>query len=312
MSVYPALNSRTTIGSGAGTILFGGSGFLGPYILANHPGMISVGRRPPPTANRHIPIHSLADLSALDDVDFERVIFIIGNTDHHSLEEATLLRDQPNAFDYHTLPLIQTLEQLKSRPLKKFIYFSSVLLYDENRLTLPVSEAAPIDPYKNRYTMSKYLGEELCRFYAQWTPIITVRMSNLYGPTRLQRYDLIPVVSRQLLKEGRAEIWSRRPSRDFIYVEDAARAIVQLLFTDYSGVVNLGTGIVTPVSKVIDILQEISGCPISDRDLPVSGPMAFQCDPTLVFGLIDWRPQVSIEEGVRRTFEQMKAWSLAE
>ena len=70
---------------GKGTILFGGSCFLGPYILENHPDIISVGRTAPPTANRHIHVDSLSNLDALRDVEFDKVIYIIGNTDHHDL-----------------------------------------------------------------------------------------------------------------------------------------------------------------------------------------------------------------------------------
>ena len=62
-------------------LLFGGSGFMGPSILDRNPAMISVGRTPPPTSNRHIAVENLDDLSALDEVDFDRVIYIIGNTD---------------------------------------------------------------------------------------------------------------------------------------------------------------------------------------------------------------------------------------
>ena len=88
--VCPRLIEEFDASLGAGTLLFGGSGFLGPYILQNYPEMISVGRTPPPTANRHIPIRSLENLDALDDVDFDRVIYIIGNTDHHDLEKETI------------------------------------------------------------------------------------------------------------------------------------------------------------------------------------------------------------------------------
>ncbi|HUG37738.1 MAG TPA: hypothetical protein VML54_12345, partial [Candidatus Limnocylindrales bacterium] len=149
------MSARSSRSSGAGTILFGGSGFLGPFILGRAPDMISVGRRPPSTPNRHVTVASLADLGALRDVPFDRVIFIVGHTDHHRLEAERLPRDEPNAFDYHLTPLVQTLEQLKDRPLRKFMAFSTILLYDERRLTLPVSEHAPIDPYRNRYVLSK-------------------------------------------------------------------------------------------------------------------------------------------------------------
>lgn len=296
-------------GAGAGTVLFGGSGFLGPYILRMCPEMISVGRNPPPTPNRHIAVSSLADLDALKDVAFDKVVYIIGNTDHHNLEKESLPRGEPTAFDYHLVPLVQTLEQLKQRPIRKFIHFSSILLYDDKKITLPVSEHAPIDPYKNRYVLSKYLAEEASKFYARWMPVITVRLSNIYGPTPLVRYDLIHVLCRTLLAEGRARVWSTKPERDFIYVEDVAAAVVKLLDSDYTGTLNLGTGAMTPVGRVVDLLRELSGCPIEDRDVAVQGPMRFQCDMTTLNGIVDWRPRVDVEEGVRRTWEAMRSYA---
>ena len=303
--------SNTNVDTGKGTILFGGSGFLGPYILENYPDVISVGRTPPPTANRHIQVDSLADLGVLSDEKFDNVIFIIGNSDHYNMEKENLSPGEPTAFDYHLLPLIQTMEQLKHYPIKKFIHFSSVLIYDENKVTLPVSENSPINPYKNRYVMSKYLGEEACKFYAKWIPIINVRLSNIYGPTPLERFDLIHVLIHQLFEKGEGKVWTTKPSRDFIYIEDAAHAIVKLLKTDYTGTLNLGTGTQTSVREVVDILQEISGCPITDSDQPVSGPMRFRCDMTTINRLINWKPQYSTEDGVRRTYELMKSWRKA-
>lgn len=293
---------------GAGVILFGGSGFLGPYILERCPRMISVGRTPPPTANRHIHIDSLDNLDALAGVDFDKVIYIIGNTDHYNMEKETIPRGEPTAFDYHVIPFIRVMEQLKHRPISKFIHFSTTLLYDEHRVTLPVSEHAPINPYKNRYVLSKYLSEEACKFYARWTPIINVRFCNLYGPTPLERFDLIHKLIHQLLDHGRGQVWTTRPARDFIYVEDAAAAIIQLLDADYTGTVNLGTGVMTTVKRVVEILAELSGCPITDLEQEVAGPLRFQCDMTTLNRIIDWRPQFSMAEGIARTWEMMKRW----
>src|SRR3989338_7688310 len=61
------------------TILFGGSGFLGPIILEKYPNIISVGRTPPPSyvKNMHIPIN-MDHLEALDSLEFDKVIFVIG------------------------------------------------------------------------------------------------------------------------------------------------------------------------------------------------------------------------------------------
>jgi nucleoside-diphosphate-sugar epimerase len=294
--------------TGKGAILFGGSGFLGPYILGKCPEMVSVGRTAPPTANRHIHVDSLADLSALERETFDKVVFIIGNTDHHAMEREDIPRGEPTAFDYHVTPLLQAMEQLKRFPITKFIHFSTILMYDERRITLPVSEHAPIDPYKNRYVLSKYLAEEACKFYAHWLPIINVRFSNLYGPTPLRRYDLIHVLVNQLLDEGHGRVWSTKPRRDFIHADDAAEAIVDLLDADYTGTVNLGTGTMTPVGHVVSLLEELSGCPIDVQDVPVEGFMEFRCDMTTLERIVDWRPRISIEDGVRDTFETMRSY----
>lgn len=293
---------------GARTILFGGSGFLGPYILERNPEMVSVGRTPPPTANRHIQVDSFEDLDPLRDEDFDKVIYIIGNTDHHNLEKEHVPRGEPTAFDYHVVPFLQAMEQLKAYPIKQLIHCSTILIYDDARITLPVSEHSPTDPYKNRYVFSKHLAEEACRFYSRWVPIINVRMSNLYGPTPLQRYDLIHLLCRQLLTAGRADVWSTKPERDFIYAEDAAEAMVALLDADYTGTLNLGTGTMTSVGRVVELLEELSGCPIADLGKEVGGPMRFRCDTTTLERLVPWRPRYDIEAGVRSTFETMRKY----
>jgi nucleoside-diphosphate-sugar epimerase len=300
--------STASVTDGKGTVLFGGSGFLGPCILERCPEMISVGRNPPVTPNRHIHIDTLADLRALHGIEFDKVIFIIGNTDHHTLEKEQLDLDEPNAYDYHLLPLLRAMEQLKHRKLTKFIHFSSILIYDEKRITLPVSEHAPINPYRNRYVLSKYLAEEACKFFAQWIPIINCRFCNLYGPTPLERYDLIHLLARKLLREGKAEIWSAAPERDFIYADDAAEAIIRLLDCDYTGTLNLGSGAMTSVGRIVEIFRELTGCEISVLDRPVPGPMKFVADMTTINRIIDWQPRISIEEGVQRVYEKTREW----
>jgi len=59
------------------TVLFGGSGFLGPIILEKYPDIISVGRTSPPSyvKNRHIRIDNLDNLKSLDDEIIDNVIF---------------------------------------------------------------------------------------------------------------------------------------------------------------------------------------------------------------------------------------------
>ena len=67
------------------TILFGGSGFLGPNILKRYPELICVGRSKPPfyVKNKFIRLNKFDDINKLNKIKFDRVIFLIGNSDHH-------------------------------------------------------------------------------------------------------------------------------------------------------------------------------------------------------------------------------------
>lgn len=273
--------------------------------------MISVGRTKPTAPNEHIPIESIADLRALSGRRFERVIFAVGNSDRPGLDREDVPAGEPNAYHYHTLPLLDVFEQIKAYPIRSFVRFSTIHVYDMSRATLPVGEDAPIDPYRSRHAFSNHLGDEACRFYSQRFPIVNVRLSNMYGPSRARRYDLIDAIITQILAAGRAEVMSLEPERDFIYADDVADAALLLSNVEQTCTVNVGSGEATSVRRIVEILRDVSGCPITSLDRAVDGPMRFQCDVRAIERLTGWRPRVSIDDGLRRTYAQMKTWRSA-
>jgi len=287
------------------TILFGGSGFLGPIILEKYPDIISIGRSPIPAdlKNKHIVLDNLDDFAAIDHIDFDKVIFLIGSSNHH------VINTKPSmGIEYNVLPLKKILFYLQKRKIEKFICFSTILLYDVKRMKLPVDETQSINPYVNDYVFSKYLSEELVKFYSDKIPSIIVRFSNIYGPTRLIRPDLVPTLIQKALSLNEVTVWNTKPVRDFLYIADAADAIIKLLDTSYTGVVNLGTGKSVSVARIVDIIEELSGKKIKNLDKPVSGPMNFICDISLVKKLTGWKPRYSIEEGLRETYGTMRQY----
>lgn len=288
------------------TILLGGSGFLGPIILDKYPDIISVGRTPPPSYinNRHVPIESLEDLRALDSIEFDKVIFLVGSSNHH------LINSSPSmGLDYNVMPLKKALYYFQQRRLKKFVCFTTILLYDVDKMSVPVNEKQPINPYINDYVFSKFLSEEIVKFYKKSVPSIVIRITNIYGPTKLIRPDLVPTLIQNLLSPNEVTVWSKKPVRDFLFLEDASDAIMRLMDTEYTGVVNLGSGESVSVGKVAEILEGISGRKIVDLGKDVSGPMNFRCDNSLVKSLTDWSPKHTVEEGLRLTYERMKEWA---
>ncbi len=288
------------------TVLFGGSGFLGPIILEKYPDIISIGRSALPSnlKNKHVHLPSLDDLAILDSLDFDKVIFLVGSSNHHIINTKPTM-----GIEYNVLPLKKILFYLQKRKIKKFICFSTILLYDVNKMKLPVDEAQPIDPYINDYVFSKYLSEELVGYYASKIPSIIARFSNIYGPTRLIRPDLVPTLIQQALSSNEVTVWNTKPVRDFLYTPDAADAIVKLLDTDYTGPVNLGTGQSVSVGRIAEIIEKLSGKKIKDLGKPVSGPMNFVCDISRVKSLTGWEPKHTIKEGLRETYEIMRQYS---
>ena len=97
------------------TILFGGSGFFGPIILKKYPKIISVGRSKPPTEikNKHIQISNLNNLKKLDKIKFDKVIFLIGSSNHHIINKNISI-----GIKYNFEPMIKIMEYLKNRKIK--------------------------------------------------------------------------------------------------------------------------------------------------------------------------------------------------
>ena len=289
------------------TVLFGGSGFFGPVILKKDKNILSVGRKKPPLEleNKHINLDSLDDLSILDAIDFDKVIFLIGNSNHHEINLKTTM-----GVDFNLYPLVKILSYLKKRKIKKFICFTTILLYDQKKMTLPVDESQSINPYINDYVFSKFLSEQIVHFYKDSIPSIIVRLSNIYGYTELRRPDLVPTIMQDIFSKGKdsVTIWSDIPKRDFIFTEDAADAVLKLLNVDYTGTLNLGTGEMRSIKEITNIIENLSGKKIISENKDVSGPLEFSTNISKIKEITGWKPQFSLEEGLKKTYNIMKKY----
>jgi len=286
------------------TILFGGSGFLGNIFLREHPNIISVGRKEPGQGrdnSKHI-YCTMDDLSPLDNIDFENVIFLVGNSNHHQINSSCMM-----GIEYNVIPLKKILHYLKKsgKKINKFVCFTSILLYGSEPKGRPVHEKDKIYPFQNEYIFSKYLAEQVYEFYKKDIPIINVRLCNIYGDTSLIRPDLVPTLVYDSIKNDSPTVWNKSPKRDFIFTVDAASAIVKLLDTKFTGYINVGSGQTYSVGDITDIISRLSGKDINSLDIPVDGVMEFNTDISLLKTLIDWEIKHSLEQGLNKTYKVM-------
>ncbi len=285
------------------TLLFGGSGFFGPVILSKNPDIISVGRTKPPIEckNKHIQLNDLNQINILDDLEFDKVIFLIGSSNHHEINLKNNM-----GIDLNVYPLNTALSYFEKRKIKKFMCFTTILLYDQAKFKLPVGENQEINPFINKYVFSKYLSEQIVNYFSKTVPSIIVRLSNIYGATRLRRPDLIPTIMQDIFEKEKISIWNNQPKRDFIFTEDAADAVLKLIESKFEGIINLGTGKMSSLKEICEIIERLSGKKIISENKVVTGPMEFVTDISKITELTGWIPKHDITSGLKKTYEMMK------
>ena len=98
-------------------------------------------------------------------------------------------------------------------------------------------------------------------------------------------------------------------TRDYVYVEDVARANLLAAERRHDGALNVGTGVETDVNRIYRVLADAAGVPGAALHGPAKpGEQRRSCiDPAAAGRLLGWRAEVSLEEGLRRTLEWFRA-----
>ncbi len=92
-------------------------------------------------------------------------------------------------------------------------------------------------------------------------------------------------------------------TRSICYVDDTVRGILAMAGSGHAGPVNIGNPDELSMLRLAQWIVELTGSasPIEFIDLPVDDPKVRRPDTTRAESLLDWRPQVASEEGLRRT-----------
>lgn len=183
----------------------------------------------------------------------------------------------------------------------RMIYCSSYV-YGIPRF-LPVSEEHPIAP-ANPYAHSKWLAEELCRFYAANFGVdsAVLRPFNIYGPGQDERFLPAQLVT-QAVRSGRVQVQDLAPRRDYLYLEDFVEGCLAVLAARPRGfsIFNLGSGSSASVSEVIEALERSLGREILIESNNTPRPNEIP-DVVAACSLVQsgkWRPTTSLEQGLR-------------
>jgi CDP-glucose 4,6-dehydratase len=201
----------------------------------------------------------------------------------------------------------------RSRGLGRVVVASSDKAYGAHD-ELPYREDFALRPTAP-YEASKAAADLIARsFWGSYgLPVAVTRFANVYGGGDTNFSRLIPETVSAVLDGRRPVLRSDgSPERDFLYVEDAARAYLAIADAldrdDVRGeAFNAGSGRPHRVGEVVELIAGLAGTGV-EPEIRGSGSPSGEIDrqfvdPAKIRAVVGWEPRVDLEEGLRRTIE---------
>lgn len=212
-------------------------------------------------------------------------------------------------FNINVLGNLNLLQATKHFGIKRYLYVSSTEVYGEAP-TEKVREDSDLLPL-NTYAVSKLASDRLCfTFHKEHSvPVMCARIFNAYGPRETEPY-VIPEIIAQLDKGNVVQLGNLKAERDFTYVHDTARWLIELLKSDapFGEAVNVGSDVCYSVEMLARKIAATMGVknleirvdPMRMRRLDIQ---RFRCDNTKLKKYIKATPRVSLDEGLQLTVD---------
>jgi nucleoside-diphosphate-sugar epimerase len=163
------------------------------------------------------------------------------------------------------------------------------------------------------YSVAKCAQTLLCQHVAktQRRPITTLRLFSVYGPYE-EPSRLIPTLIRRCLAGQELSLVEPDTARDFVYVDDVVDAYLctDKLAAFHGEIVNIGTGVQSPIRLVVECILRHTGARVSCNwgTMParIWDAKTWVADCTKSHRLLAWRPRTTLSEGIERTVAWMR------
>lgn len=165
----------------------------------------------------------------------------------------------------------------------------------------------PIGP-RGVYDEAKRFSEAMTMAYHRTHGVDTriVRIFNTYGPRmRIRDGRVIPAFFSQAIRgEPMTVFGDGSQTRSFCYVDDLIKGIFRLLESDFREPVNLGNPDEFSILQIAGKIKELTGSSSSIKfnPLPVDDPKVRQPDISLARKVLEWSPEINLDEGLKRAY----------
>lgn len=207
---------------------------------------------------------------------------------------------------------LNILKACQAHNVKKIILASTGgAIYGEAE-EVPTSEnypTYPLSPYGiHKLTLEKYLNYYYQVYGLNYT---ILRFANVYGPRQFKGGEagVIAIFTENAVSGQESWLFGDGlQTRDFVYVDDVVSALAAALEIDCRGEINIGSGREIDLQMVIKSIERAIGAPLKIKEQPAKAgeqrrsALSSQRAQTV----LNWSPQVGLEEGIKRTIEWTK------
>jgi len=298
---------------GNGVLLLGGAGFLGTALVdrfvAEGKEVHVVSRSAPAGVVEGVRYHraSLDDDKVITRLmpQCATVIHVAsgttpGSSGRHPLYELNL----------NLAPTLRFLELSRNiRPFQLVFVSSGGTLYG-NPERLPADEKCILHPLSYHGAGKMALEAFLLAFsHESGVPVTILRPSNLYGPGQSLRqgFGVVRTMLEHVRSGSAFEIWGDGETvRDFLYIDDMVNACSGVIASSRgAGTFNVGSGVGYSLNQLAAIVEDVCRQPLTVVRRPPrrTDVRAIVLDISAIRERFDWQPAMSLEVGVRRTWE---------
>lgn len=210
---------------------------------------------------------------------------------------------------------LNVLEAARRRKVARVVHTSTSEVYGTPS-TLPIRETHPLQA-QSPYAATKVAADQLALSFQRSfeTPVVVLRPFNTYGPRQSTR-AVLPAMLSQLLA-GRTEIELGRldTRRDLTFVSDTVDGFLRA--GELAGLegqtIQLGTGRAVSIGELFEAACKVTGMAAQVKQdarrlrPDASEVLVLESDPSLARERLGWTPRVTLEEGVQRTADWLRA-----
>jgi nucleoside-diphosphate-sugar epimerase len=208
----------------------------------------------------------------------------------------------------------------KEAGVDEFFYASSACVYaadkqkSEDVIPLREADAYPAMP-EDGYGWEKLFSERMCRHFREDFGMKTrvARFHNVYGPNgtwdggreKAPAAICRKVIQAKLSGKHEIEIWGDgKQTRSFMYIDDCVKGTQDILHSQITDPLNLGSDEVVTINGLVDIVESIAGIKLKrsyNLDAP-KGVNGRNSDNTLIKQKLGWAPSIRLRDGLEKTY----------